>query len=213
MPTLFEAPPRSTPKKSVRIVEEKKESLPMHVLSTFAYKPKGVHFETQEEGEEVLLFLRQHIILLLPWLVISLALLIIPTIGIPAIIRFLPKPLMIPNGYLIVGTMFWYLAVFGFFLTKIIHWFFNIFIVTNERIVDIDFVNLLYKEFSEAKVTRIQDMSYQTKGILATFFNFGDVLIQTAGEVPNFVFESVPRPAYVVDTISDLIKGVVNPDV
>ncbi len=78
--------------------------------------------------------------------------------------------------------------------------------MTNERIVDIDFVNLLHKDIAETQLERVQDISYNTKGILATMFNFGDVTIQTAGEVPNFIFERVPKPSEVVDIISDHAK-------
>lgn len=207
MPTLFEAPPQSLSKKQMETVEKRSAHHAMRPLSTFAYKPLGVRFETQEEGEEILLFLRQHIILLVPWLILSFILIFLPSVGIPIFIRFFPDSFTLPVGYVIVSTMFWYLAVFGFLLTKIIHWFFNIYIVTNRRIISIDFINLLYKEFSETRIDRIQDMSYHTKGILAIFFNFGNVLMQTAGEVPNFIFESVPRPSYVVDTMSEFMGG------
>ena len=107
---------------------------------------------------------------------------------------------------MVVGTVFWYVLTFGFILSKLLFWFFNIFIVTNERIVDIDFVNLLHKNISETQLERVQDISYKTSGILATMFNFGDVTIQTAGEMPNFIFERVPKPSEVVDIISDYAK-------
>jgi uncharacterized membrane protein YdbT with pleckstrin-like domain len=118
----------------------------------------------------------------------------------------LQSPIEIPAGYVVVGTVFWYVASFGFFLTVFLQWYFNIFIVTDKRIIDIDFLYLLYKKFAEAQLFRIQDVSFRTGGIMATMFNFGDVLIQTAGELPNFVFEKVPRPSDVVHIISDLTE-------
>jgi hypothetical protein len=106
-----------------------------------------------------------------------------------------------------MGTVFWYLALFGYLLTVFIQWYFNIFIVTNHRIIDIDFLFLLYKKFAEAKIEKIQDVSFRTGGIMATMFNYGDVLIQTASEMPNFVFEKVPRPSEVVHVVSDLLEN------
>lgn len=178
----------------------------MNLLTAFAKTPKNLRFETQEKQEVIILFLRQHIIVLIPWLVIGAVMLLAPTVVFPIVFRFILKSWNIPVGYMIVGTIFWYVATFGFILTKFIFWFFNIFIVTNERIVDIDFVNLLHKDIAETQLERVQDISYKTSGILATMFNLGDVAIQTAGEMPNFVFERVPKPSEVVDIISDTAK-------
>ena len=178
----------------------------MNLLTSFARTPKSLRFETQEKQEVIVLFLRQHLIVLLPWLVVGFILLFTPTILFPVLYRFLSQSWTIPAGYMIVGTVFWYVLTFGFILSKLLFWFFNIFIVTNERIVDIDFVNLLHKNISETQLERVQDISYKTSGILATMFNFGDVTIQTAGEMPNFIFERVPKPSEVVDIISDYAK-------
>jgi len=178
----------------------------MNLLTAFARSPQHLHFETQEKQEVIILFLRQHLIMLIPWLVIGVVLFLVPTILFPIAHAFLSKSWTIPVGYTIVGTVFWYVLSFGFVLSKLLFWFFNIFIVTNERIIDIDFINLLHKDIAETQLERVQDISYKTSGILATMFNFGDVTIQTAGELPNFIFERVPKPSEVVDVISDAAK-------
>jgi len=79
--------------------------------------------------------------------------------------------------------------------------------VTNRRIVDIDFVHLLYKEFSEARLDKIQDITYKSSGIFSVFFDFGDAYVQTAGgNIPNIEFLTVPHPAKVVKAISELLE-------
>lgn len=208
MPTLYQAPAKSQKKPmkpEVRSV--------MTPLTCFAVNPTGVRFETQQENEEVILFLRQHIIVNVPWVVIALLFLVAPTILFPMILTNLKLPFVIPVGYIIVATLFWYLFTFGFMLVSFLRWFFNIYIVTNERVVDIDFIHLLYKEFSEARLEKVQDLSYKTGGLFAAFFNFGDVAIQTAGELPNFEFDAVPRPERVIATISELVEKVKEGDV
>lgn len=175
-------------------------------FATYAFHPKDVRFETQEDAEEIILFLRQHIIVLVPQCFFLIFLIFSPIVLFPLALRFITSPLPISSGYIVVGTVFWYVAIFGYGFTQFLHWFFNIFIVTNKRIIDIEFMNLLYKEFSEAQIERIQDISYHSHGIMATFFNYGDVTIQTAGEQENFIFESVPRPSEVVKVVSGLLK-------
>ncbi|MFH0749906.1 MAG: PH domain-containing protein [Candidatus Gottesmanbacteria bacterium] len=202
MPTLFvkQAPEESATNTSVQ------KQTPMNIFTAFARSPKHLRFETQEKDEVVILFLRQHLITLIPWFIVGAVMVLVPTILFPLIIKLISTALAVPVGYIIVGTVFWYVATFGFMMSKFLYWFFNIFIVTNERIVDIDFVNLLYKDIAETQLERVQDISYQTRGVLATMFNYGNVMIQTAGEVPNFAFERVPRPNEVTDIISDTAK-------
>lgn len=180
----------------------------MTPLTCFSVNPKGVRFETQQEDETIILFLRQHIIVNIPWLIIAVVLLVTPTVFFPLVLTNIQLPFAIPLGYIIVGMLFWYLITVGFILMNFLRWFFNIYIVTNERVVDIDFIHLLYKEFSEARLEKVQDLSYKTGGIFAAFFNFGDVSIQTAGEFPNFEFDAVPRPERVLQTISELVEKV-----
>lgn len=179
----------------------------MRPFTSFAVNPKGLRFETQEEEETVILFLRQHVIVNVPWILITILLVIAPTVIFPKLFEVLRLNFSLPSGYFLVGTMFWYLATFGFALSSFIGWFFNIYIVTNERIVDIDFYYLLYKDFSEAELTKVQDISYTTGGVLAAIFNYGNVNVQTAGENPNLGFESVPYPERVVETIRALIEN------
>ena len=83
-------------------------------------------------------------------------------------------------------------------------WFFNVYIVTDERIIDIDFYNLIYKEVSDANIDKIQDVTYKMGGVIRTLFNYGDVMVQTASEVPNFEFLAVPKPDKVAKVLQDL---------
>lgn len=178
----------------------------MSPLTAFAVNPDGVRFETQEAQETVVLFLRQHIIVNLPWVLLALVLAFAPTVVFPLIGSAIGLTLSIPVGYIVIGTIFWYIGTFGFVLAKFLGWFFNIYIVTNERIVDIDFYYLLYKRFSQAELNKIQDISYSSGGIFATFFNYGNVIVETAGGAPNLEFDKVPRPEKVVETIRALTE-------
>ncbi|MBI4999751.1 PH domain-containing protein, partial [Candidatus Gottesmanbacteria bacterium] len=105
------------------------------------------------------------------------------------------------------GGILWYLVTFGFALVSFITWYFNVYIVTNERIVDVDFLHLLYKELSSTRIARIQDVTYKLGGVFRALFDFGDVFIQTAGTEPNFDFLAVPHPEAVVRKIAELMEA------
>jgi hypothetical protein len=175
-------------------------------LTSYAVNPGNIRFETQEAQETVVLFLRQHIVVNVPWIILALLMIIAPTVIFPFLFHIIHFTVQIPMGYIIVATIWWYVATFGFVVAKFLGWFINIYIVTNERVVDIDFYYLLNKHFSEAELNKIQDISYSTKGIFAALFNYGDVQIETAGEAPNLLFEKIPYPEHVLETIRDLLE-------
>lgn len=177
----------------------------MTLFTAYAENPLGVSFETQQEEEHVILFMRQHFILNVPWIGATFLLLAAPFVLIPFTWTFIDLPIVIPGNYTLVGLLFWYLATLGYILLNFIRWYYNIYIVTTKRIIDIDFVQLLYKKFSEARLDNIEDVTYTMSGFFATTFNYGDVAIQTAAETTQFEFTDIPRPAHVVETISRLV--------
>lgn len=194
MPTLFE---RSTPPVTRHTI--------MTPLTAFAVSPEGIRFETQEENEQVILFLRQHLIVMLPSVLLVLLLVVAPVLLFPLFLAVIPLPFEIPVRYMVVATAVWYVITFGVALTSFLRWFYNIYILTNIRLIDIDFIHLVYKEFSEARIDKVQDISFKSGGVTASFFNYGDVLVETAGGTPNIEFTAVPNPAKVVETISSLL--------
>lgn len=171
-----------------------------HGLTSFRTYPSQVCFETQNEGEEVIVFLRQHPIVNLPWIVA-----VVFAFTLPSVFAFFPPFSILPATYQFIVTMMWYLLVTGFALAKFMSWFFNIYIVTDERIVDVDFVNLFHREISTAKIKEIQDVSVKSSGAFETFFGFGSVFIQTAAEVTQFEFLQVPSPDKVGKIINQMI--------
>lgn len=165
-------------------------------LSSFAYKPENIKFETQEEQEKVVLLLRQHPIVNLPWIFVAVIL-----VFAPSILSFFPLIDFLPLRFQFVAVLFWYLITLAYVLESALSWFFNVYIVTDERVIDVDFENLLYREVSETNLDKIQDVEYRAGGIGSTIFNYGDIFIQTAGTEQNFEFKAVPKPAETVRVI------------
>ena len=123
----------------------------------------------------------------------------------PLIWQDLPVISLLPDNYIFVLTLFWYALILTFAFERFLMWFFSVNIVTDERVMDVDFYGLLFKHVSVAQLDRIEDVNYFQKGVLGAFFNFGDVLIQTAAEITGFVFNKVPNPERVVKVLSELI--------
>ncbi|MFH0863760.1 MAG: hypothetical protein V1858_01575 [Candidatus Gottesmanbacteria bacterium] len=174
-------------------------------LSAYIANPENMHFDTQEDQEHIILLLRRHWVTNLGWMIVAILLILAPIFIFPTLIinKILPS---IPANFTFVLSLGWYLVTFGFILLNFINWYFNVYIISDERIIDVDFINLLYKQMSSARVGNIQDITYKSGGLLRAFFDFGDVFIQTAGTEPNFDFEAVPHPEQVVRIIGELTE-------
>src|SRR5258708_3150857 len=167
-------------------IPEKQGANDPHMFTSFSLYPDGIFFEDKEPDEKILLFLRRHFITNLSWLGLSLVLAIIPFI-------------------LIFFTIFYYLLIFTYVFVKYITWYFNIGLITNKRVIDIDFSGLIYTNVAATKISLVQDASYSQVGVVRAFCGYADVLVQTAGSLDNFLFEGVPHPEKVVKIVESLI--------
>jgi hypothetical protein len=122
----------------------------------------------------------------------------------PALLRFVPLLSFFPPNYQAFAVIFWYLITIIFAYEKFLTWYFDVYIITTERVIDIDFDNLLTKKFSEAEIFVIQDVSSQVSGLSQTILNYGTVLIQTAAEINQILFVKVPNPEIVVKVLDEL---------
>jgi uncharacterized membrane protein YdbT with pleckstrin-like domain len=69
-------------------------------------------------------------------------------------------------------------------------YYLDVWIITTERIIDIEQHGLFHRAVSEIAVERVQNVTVETPGFLATMLGFGNVKIQTAGE-GEFTISSV----------------------
>lgn len=87
-----------------------------------------------------------------------------------------------------------------------IDYFFDVWIITNERVINIEQKGLFVRSVSELKFSRIQDVTSEVSGMLPTILNFGDVKVQTASEEEFFLFRRVPDPYHVKDIIMERLR-------
>ncbi len=177
-----------------------KEKPALSSLQAFAAKPPRMSFDSQSSTEQILLVLRRHPITQVPWIVLASVFALLP-IAMP----LLPILNGLPANYLFAMFVGWYLLVTGFVLESFLSWFFNVYIITDERIIDVDFVSLIYKSVSAAKIDKFEDVTARTGGALQAIFNYGSVYIQTAAEKREFDFADVPQPNKVTQLLNELI--------
>ena len=166
----------------------------------------GVHFESQSPDEEVVYVFRAHPITNIRWIIGGILFSFIPLIV--AIILVFPGPYSLPikNASILAVLLVWWLFVVGFMFREFLVWFFNLYIITNKRIVDIDYFSLFSKQVSETPLDNIQDITHREVGPLQHWLDFGDIFIQTAGAAHNFEFHNIPNPDGVQKDLMDLVR-------
>lgn len=160
-------------------------------------------FEGQQKGEQIIFLLRQHPITQILAILAVFAIAILPFVFLFIDSLYLHFLTLLPLKTRFFLLFSWYLLVLGFAFERFLFWYFNVYILTNERIIDIDFFGVSSKRVSEARVSQVQDVSSDMSGPLRVFFHFGDVIIQTAAERPEFDFHAVPRCDLVAQRIGE----------
>lgn len=211
MPDIFVSPSIKEDKKNS---SKKKDRLiyPKQAFSAYLFMPENVRFETQEPGESIILLLRKHWITNLPWVITSIILLVTPILVFPAVFLVGIIPQNISPSLVSFIILVWYLLTFSYLLVNFLLWYFTVSIVTNERIVDIDFINILNKKFAATRIKRVEDVTMRRGGFIRVLFDYGDVIIQTAAREHMFLFGAVPYPEKVVSIVNGLMgkeEGVI----
>ncbi|MFZ5982409.1 MAG: PH domain-containing protein [Patescibacteria group bacterium] len=167
------------------------------------------HFQGQKPGEEILLVLHRHWFDILSQIFLIVGMLAILVLG------FFYLPFLFPNiNSFSGGNIFSFIEVslaMLIWLVLFIIWidyYFDVWIVTNRRIVNIEQKGLFVRHVSELEIENIQDITTEVTGVIPTFLDFGDVFIQTAAEKERFLFHNVPDPYGVKDMVMNLQKRI-----
>lgn len=161
-------------------------------------------FPAQEKTEQILAILRKHwftyalfwfvaIMLLIPFVIaVAYVLINLSTIS---------EGLL--NVFVLSGSVYLLflaaLMVYGF-----VDFYLDVYVITNKRIVSITQNGFFKRAISELDVHQIQDVNADVEGFFPTLLHYGNVRIQTAAELPNFIFESIPHPYETSKRIIDL---------
>jgi len=161
----------------------------------------------QQRGEVTHLFLRRH------WItVIGIFLQLLVLIAVPVVIAILlsaggapifSHPFWMPLGAVLLSV--YILLVLIIIMTEFTDYYLDTWIVTTERVMNIEHHGLFSRIISEMHLNQVQDITSETHGILAFFLSYGDVHIQTAGSKQRFVFKGIDNPEDVKKKIIKLV--------
>ena len=164
-----------------------------------------IHFPGQHENEQIILFLRRH------WFIFFMRLItIIIAIAMVIAIYILFNSLNANfkessyHNLVLFGESLATLFIWNFFFILWLDFYLDAWIVTTERIINIEQRGFFYRDISELKLTKIQDVTSEIIGVIPTLLNYGNIYVQTAAETERFTFYQIPNPNYVKNVIVQL---------
>lgn len=165
---------------------------------------RGKLFPSQAREERIFLLIRKHWFNYVIFFFLSLLAII------PVVVTFFvwinnPTIFTAASGQVVITSLsIFILSVLAVQLYGFVGYYLDVYIVTDQRIVDIKQDGYFKRQISELHLHQVQDVNARVEGVWETLFHFGDVHIQTAGERENFVFKSIPHPYLVAKQIVDL---------
>jgi LPXTG-motif cell wall-anchored protein len=166
-----------------------------------------------QPGEKILAGIRKH------WLVFSFETIgiviaaLLPVIFFGPATSFLKEIFELPaTGQSDAAALFllgvWELLMFIIFFIILTNYYLDIVIITNKRVIDVDQLSLFARDIASTPIENVEDVKIEVLGVLATLFKFGNLHVQTAGQMRETVISGVRHP----ERAKDLIMGAYHVD-
>jgi len=153
-----------------------------------------------KEGEEILFVVRQSPIAFSTSLLIGLLLFLLPF--------FLLFPLFSLGKWGVLIFILLFLGALYFTVDRLINWYFNCGIITDQRVIDIDQSGFFDRIVSEVPYYKIDDVSYNVKGFKQSTFKYGNVSIAIRGYRSNITLQNISKPWIVQELILEVERHV-----
>lgn len=153
-----------------------------------------------EPNEKVLATVRKH------WFIITVEMLgilffaLIP-LFLLIVVAFLPLSFDLANLFVDYSAEVVFMMAAWLLLSAIAgvavwtHYFLDLWVITDRRIIVIDQVHFFNRKVSNFRLERLQDIKVTVKGIIPTLLNYGTVRAQTASAAEsNFTSPGLPAP-------------------
>lgn len=153
------------------------------------------HFDDQFDDEEVLFMFRKHPVVMRRGLIYGMLAILLGTV--PALI----KPEM---SYFFGGLIGGFILGALVYLPSWIAWYYSIFIVTDQRLIQITQKGLFHRSVVDLTLNQIQMVNYQVAGLQETLLGFGTIMMQTY--VGDLIIHDVHHPAKIQKKLLQILR-------
>lgn len=159
-------------------------------------------------GEKIIQIIRRDGFILFKKVVLTAVLVGLPGLVVAMILSLYPNlwdgPISYPLIVLAVSAYALFVWLFAFF--SFIDYYLDLWVITDQRIIDVRQEGFFSRTVAEVKLFQIQDVTSEQEGVFQFVFRFGNVYVQTAAEVGRFIFLQIPNPEKVRDIIIKLAE-------
>jgi hypothetical protein len=161
-----------------------------------AYK----YFEDQFDDEEVLYVFRKHPVVMRRGLVLGMLGILLGTV--PALIK--PE-----YSWFFGGLAGGFILGILLFLPSWIAWYYSVFIVTDQRFIQITQKGLFHRSVVDIGLNQIQMVNYEVAGLQETMLGYGTIMMQTL--MGDLVIHDIHHPAHIQKKVINILRdeGVV----
>lgn len=148
------------------------------------------------ENEKIVMVLHRHWIVVVGPFISGAFLAFLPLLVVPGLLAtsFVQKIIQIDNaGPLILFFQVIYLMIIALLLFIFwVDYYLDMWIITSERIIDIQQQGLFSRSISEFMLDKVQDITVEIPDFMSTILKYGNIIIQTAGE-KSFKISQIPH--------------------
>lgn len=171
-------------------------------MSKKEQKPKK-HFDDQFEDEDVLFVFRKHPLIMRKGVIIGMCFMLIGPVY--TLILTYARPDSSPSMTfffmsLLVSMACGMLVVFPYWIS----WYYSLFIVTNQRLIQITQKGLFHRSVVDLGLQQIQMVNYQIAGLQQTLLGFGTIMMQTY--VGDLVIHDIHKPAKIQKKLLNILR-------
>ncbi len=165
-----------------------------------------IEFIHKKSYEQIIKTVRRSPVTFIPYVAVFIILAAMP-VGVFWLINTMFPTLISGNIFYPIMVLFgstYYLCICLFFYSYFVAFYLDMWVITNDRLVDIRQISLFAKSISELDLYQIQDATSEIEGFFPSIFNYGTLTLQTAGPVPKFIIHNTPNPHELRQLLLDL---------
>lgn len=153
------------------------------------------YFPDQFDDEEMLLLFRKHPVVMRRAIVFA---------SVAALLGVLPSLVWPTFQVFFIGLGVGFALAFIIMFWSWIGWHFSVYIVTNQRLIQLSQKGLWRRSMVDIGLDKIQTVSYEIKGLQESLLGFGTIVIQTF--VGELVIHEVNHPRKIQKQLSHILR-------
>ncbi|PIR85438.1 hypothetical protein COU15_00685 [Candidatus Kaiserbacteria bacterium CG10_big_fil_rev_8_21_14_0_10_45_20] len=153
-----------------------------------------------KQNEQVVAIIRRHWFVLVRDILGLAVLYAIPFLIVPFVLTAIAQnpAVQIPGSAGLVLGSLWSLLLWNMLFAKWTDYYYDIWIITNQRIIDIDQKGFFHRDIATLfDLGHIQDVKTVLSGVVGNILNFGLLQVQTAAAHKEFFMSDIANPGKV----------------